>query len=68
MVTRSKIGSLKPKDFSTYQAFHTPKYPLVSLHTVLPESEPSFYSKAAKDPRWRAIMGLEFDALMSNST
>jgi hypothetical protein len=68
MVTRSKTGSLKPKSFSEYQLFHTTKYPFLSLHTTLSEMEPSSYSKAVLDPRWRHAMQLEFDALISNDT
>ena len=31
---------------------------------MLQETEPSCYSKAATDPRWRATMGHEFDAIL----
>jgi hypothetical protein len=58
MTTRSRTGSLKPKDFSDFQLYHT----------SIPELEPVSYRKAAADPRWRAAMQLEYDALMSNVT
>ena len=68
MLTRSKTGSLQPKTFPDYKLFQTTKYPFQGLHTTVQEFEPSCYSKAAADSRWRAAMKLEFDALMSNST
>jgi hypothetical protein len=52
MTTRSRTGSLKPKDFSDFQLYHT----------SIPELEPVSYHKAAADPRWRAAMQLEYDA------
>jgi hypothetical protein len=67
MVTRSRTGNLKPKQFSDFKLFYS-RYPLLSFHTVLPESEPSCYNRAAPDPRWQAAMSLEFEALISNKT
>jgi hypothetical protein len=68
MTTRSQTGSLKPKSFSDFKLYTSTRYPLKSFHSVLQEIEPSSYSKAATDPRWRAAMGQEFDALLSNGT
>jgi hypothetical protein len=68
MVTRSKTGSLRPKSFPDYQSFHSTKYPLISHFTVLQEIEPTCYSKASGDLRWKEAMKLEFDALISNGT
>jgi hypothetical protein len=67
MTTHSHTGSLKPKQFPGFKTFHT-KYPLLSFHFVLHDIEPTCYSKAAPDPRWRAAMSTEFDALISNGT
>jgi hypothetical protein len=58
MVTRSRIGSLKPKTFANYQLHHTTQS----------EKELVSYNKTALDPRWREAMKLEYDALMSNGT
>jgi hypothetical protein len=68
MTTRSQIGSLKPKSFSDFKLYTSTQHPLLLYHTVLQEPEPSSYSKAATDPRRRAAMGPEFDALISNGT
>jgi hypothetical protein len=65
MTTRSHTGSLKPKQFPGFKLFHS-KYPLLSFHSVLPESKPTSYSKAALDPQWKAAMSAEFEALLSN--
>jgi len=67
MTTRSHTGSLKPKQFPGFKLFRS-KYPFLSFHSVLPESEPTSYSKAALDPRWKAAMSAEFEALLSNGT
>jgi hypothetical protein len=58
MVTRSRTGTLRPKPFPNYKLFHT----------LISETEPSSYSKAALDPKWQAAMQLEYDALISNGT
>jgi hypothetical protein len=68
MVTRSCIGSLKPKDFLDYQLYYTTRYPPVALHTSLSLVEPTCYTKAATDSRWRSAMSKEFDAIMANGT
>ena len=68
MTTRTRTGSLKPKAFSNYQLYHTSKYPLRLFHTILTEKEPSCFTKAAADSRWRDAMSQEFQALVSNST
>jgi hypothetical protein len=58
MVTRSRIGSLKPK---TFHEFHL-------YHTKLVDVEPVSYCQAATDSRWMEAMQQEFDALLSNQT
>ena len=68
MLTCSKTGSPKPKTFPYYKLFQTTKYPFQGLHTTVQEFEPSCYSKAAANSRWRATIKLEFDALISNGT
>jgi hypothetical protein len=67
MTTRSRMGSLKPKQFPDYKLFHT-KYHLLNFHSALPDLEPTCYSKAALDSRWRDAMKAEIDALVSNHT
>jgi hypothetical protein len=67
MITRSRTGNQKPKTFPDFKMFHS-RYPILNFHTMLPETEPSCYSKAASDPRWQAAMSLEFEALISNKT
>jgi hypothetical protein len=68
MTTRSRTGSLKPKSFSEYQLYISTRHPLQTFHTVLTEREPSCFSKAIADSRWKAAMQLEFEALLSNGT
>jgi hypothetical protein len=58
LITRSRTGSLKPKDFSDFQLYHT----------SLLDIEPVSYRKAVADPRWREVMQQEYDALISNGT
>jgi hypothetical protein len=68
MVTRSHTGSLKPKPFHDYQLFAHTKHPPTAFLAILPDIEPSCFSKAALDPRWQTAMSLEFEALMTNGT
>jgi hypothetical protein len=58
MVTKSQIGSLKPKTFLDYHLHHT----------ELVDIEPVTYRMAATDSRWMEAMQQEFDALLSNKT
>lgn len=67
MTTWSQTRSLKPKSFLDFKVYASTRYPLKSFHSVLQEIKPSSYSKATTDPRWRAAMGQEFDALLSNA-
>jgi hypothetical protein len=46
VITRSRTSSLKPKDFSDFQLYHT----------SLPNIKPVSYCKAAADPKWREAM------------
>ena len=69
MTTRSRNHISKPKSFTD----GTMKYPLP--HALLADgidvnisAEPTCYTSAMKDPKWRAIMNLEFDALLKNQT
>ena len=52
MITRAKAGIFKPKAFLT-------------SHNSL---EPSTVDEALSDPKWKAAMQLEFDALTRNNT
>jgi hypothetical protein len=51
IITRSRIGSLKPNDFSDFQLYHT----------SLPDIEPVSYRKAVVDPRWRKVIQQEWN-------
>jgi hypothetical protein len=68
MVTRSRTGSSRPKDFSDYQLFYSTRHPLRALSTMVTPLEPTCYTQAAASPEWRATIGLEFDALLANGT
>lgn len=57
MATRSKHNIFKPN----------PKYSL-NITTLPAPSEPTYHTQAFKDPRWRAAMSEEFDALLRNGT
>jgi hypothetical protein len=68
MLTRSQTGSTKPKTYPDYKMFYTSKHFPASLPAASTETEPSCYSKAASDARWRAAMSQEFEALTANGT
>jgi transposase InsO family protein len=68
MITRSKTGSLKPKNFGDYKVFYSTKHPLLALYSSLTVAEPSCFSDAVKSPSWREAMNQEFDALLKNHT
>jgi hypothetical protein len=58
MTTRARTGSLRPKDFSDFQLYHT----------SYSECEPATFKQAATDSRWMEAMKQEYDALMTNET
>ena len=60
MITRTRTNSLRPKEFTDFQLYHT------STPNLESEIEPVSYKKAAADPRWRHAMQEEYDALISN--
>lgn len=61
MVTRSREGSPPPR------RFNISKYP--AAFTVSADlQEPTSFTKAQKDPRWRMAMADEYQALISNRT
>jgi len=67
MVTRSKTGSLRPKNYTDFQLFYSTRHPFKALHnTLLPE--PTYFSEASKSPAWRTAMNQEFDALLTQNT
>ncbi|CAH9136574.1 unnamed protein product, partial [Cuscuta epithymum] len=55
MQTRSKSGIFKPKT-------------IFNLQTDVSACDPSCFSMANKDPKWRAAMAEEFNALIDNHT
>jgi len=68
MVTRSQIGSLKPKEFPGFKTFYSTRHPLRVLSSIVIESEPTCFTKAISNPYWKATIGREFDALLANNT
>lgn len=56
MQTRSKTGSLHPKQFQDYQLFYSTKHPLHALHSVVQVPTPTCYSQAVKSVAWRQDM------------
>jgi hypothetical protein len=68
MTIRSCTGSLQPKSFADYKLYHATRHPPTAMLTVLFETEPSCFSKAVTDSRWRLAMAHEYNALISNGT
>jgi hypothetical protein len=68
MTISLKTGSLKPKSFPDFHLYNVTKHPLILLHSMLKDNEPSCYTTVAGDPRWREAMRHEFEALVSNGT
>ncbi|XP_043718051.1 uncharacterized mitochondrial protein AtMg00820-like [Telopea speciosissima] len=68
MVTRLRGGVTKPVTKLNLLATRHP-IPQALLATIKDkEEEPTSYTLASKDPKWRAAMNDEFDALMRNGT
>jgi len=67
MVTRSTTGSLKPKEFPGFKTFYSTRHPLYVLSSIVIEYEPTCFTKAVSNPHWKAAMGHEFDALLTNN-
>jgi hypothetical protein len=68
MTTRSCTGSLKPTSFLGYQTYTSTRHPFQAFHTILHEKEPSSFSKAITNSRWKVAMTQEFKALLANGT
>jgi hypothetical protein len=68
MVTPSHTGSLKPKSFTNFQLFYSTKHPPTAFLTTFSLPEPTCFSKAIIDPRWKIAMTQKFEALISNGT
>ena len=68
MSTRSRTGSLHPKQFPEFHLYYTSKHPPSIPPSSLNVQEPSSYTKAAIDPRWQDAMTQEFLALITNRT
>ena len=64
VLTRSQIGSFKPKAFPYYHLYYSTKHPFKALHYVALPPKPSCYLMVASNPNWRAAIGSKFDALM----
>jgi hypothetical protein len=70
MITRSRTGSLKPKQFPDFQMLYSTKHPLKAFTSISPHipCEPTSFSKAVQNQDWRDAMTIEVDALMKNHT
>jgi transposase InsO family protein len=68
MLTRSRIGSHRPKQFPDFHLYYTSKHPPSPLSTPFHLKEPTSFTKAATDSRWQLAMQQEFSALISNGT
>ena len=68
IVTRSKTGKLKPKEFLGFRTFFATRHPLCVLSSIVIESETTCFTKTITKPEWRAAMSCEFDVLMANRT
>lgn len=66
--TRSKTGHSRPKSFPDYKLFYHTQHPLRAFSAVFTTTEPTSYTQAILDPKRRAAMEKEFDALMINGT
>lgn len=68
IITRSKTGHSKPKEFPGFKMFYSTRHPLRCLTSILTKSEPTCYTQAVTKLEWRQAMECEFDALMKNGT
>ena len=67
MTTRSKNYISKPKSFTDGTVrYPLPRALLADGVDVAVSVEPTCYTSAMKDPKWRSAMNLEFDALLEN--
>jgi hypothetical protein len=67
MTTRSKNNIHKPKlPSDSHLRYPISKAFLAKFQT--PEQEPTCYTKAVKNPNWRAAINKEFDVLLKNRT
>jgi hypothetical protein len=65
MTTISHTGSLKLPDYHLYYTSHHPLKSHLPISSII---EPTCYSKAAIDPRWKTATNQEYEALISNGT
>jgi hypothetical protein len=68
MLTRSRTGASQPIQFPDFHLYYASKHSPTTLPSPLALQEPSCYTKATTDPRWKNAMAQEFSALMSNGT
>jgi histone deacetylase 1/2 len=68
ILTRSKTGKLKAKEFPGFKTLFASRHPLCVFSSIIIESEPTCFTKAVTKPEWHAAMSCEFDALMANGT
>ena len=63
--TSSKLGTLKTIKFLDFKTFFTTWHSLYVLSNIVIESKPIYFTKSMTKPKWRALIGCEFDALMA---
>ncbi|XP_062173503.1 uncharacterized protein LOC133878962 [Alnus glutinosa] len=68
IVTRSKTGSLKSKEFPDYHLYYSTRHPLKAMTVTSLPSEPIHFAKACSDSNWMAAMESEYQALLDNKT
>jgi len=67
MITSSKNNIVQVRTLTD----GTVRYPIhhaLVAESTFPDSEPTCYTSAMKDPSWRRAMNVEFDALLQNQT
>ena len=68
MVTHTKDNTKKPKLFEDFVATRYPLPKGLLTDSSSTEFEPTSYTQTSKDPKWRAAVTDEFNALHRNKT
>ena len=68
MVTRSRTGTLRSKEFPDFKLFYASKHPLHAFTGMLTCVEPQTFYQAILSQEWQQAMQVEYDALLVNNT